>query len=125
MKILVPVAADYGLDSAVFGHFGSAPCFLLIDGKGSILEAIDNPSSDHLHGHCSPLEHISRRSVDAIVVGGIGRRALAALLGKGIQVYASNDGTVEDALQRLNSGQLEAITELSSCSGQGDRGGCH
>jgi len=125
MKILIPVAADYGLDSTVYGHFGSAPGFLLIDQAGTILESIDNQTGQHRHGHCSPLSHLAGREVDAIVVGGIGRRALFALRQAGIQVYASNNGTVQDALQGLTSGQLKLVDELESCAGHGHQGGCH
>ncbi len=125
MKILIPIATNYGLDSAVYGHFGSAPGFLLVDETGEILEAIDNQSDHHEHGHCSPLSHLTGREVDAVVVGGIGRGALSALRQAGIPVYSSNNGTVEDALKGLTSGQLRPVNELDSCAGHGHQGGCH
>jgi predicted Fe-Mo cluster-binding NifX family protein len=125
MKILIPIASNYGLDSAVYGHFGSAPGFLLVDQSGTIFEAIDNQTAQHRHGHCSPLSHLTDREVDAIVVGGIGRRALFALRQAGIQVYSSNNGTVQDALEALTSGQLKPVDELDSCAGHGHPGGCH
>ena len=125
MNILIPVAMNYGLDSAVYGHFGSAPFFLLVDETGSILEEIDNRSGTHLHGQCRPLDHVAGRSVDAIIAGGIGLRALSSLLAAGIRVYSSNDGTVEDALQQFKLGKLQAMSELESCSGHGHSGGCH
>lgn len=42
MKIVFPTQVDQGLDSAVFGHFGSAPCFVLVDDTTGAVESISN-----------------------------------------------------------------------------------
>lgn len=42
MKIVFPTQVDQGLDSAVFGHFGSAPCFVLVDDTTGAIESISN-----------------------------------------------------------------------------------
>ena len=89
MKLCFPVPTNEGMDSSVFGHFGSAPTFLLVDTEtGTILEAI-NRDLHHAHGSCSPVRALGGHEVDAVVVGGIGGGALNGLSRAGIRVFHS------------------------------------
>ena len=56
MKICFPVESDKGLDSEVFGHFGSAPIFVVIDTEANSIDTINNQDLGHAHGMCSPLK---------------------------------------------------------------------
>jgi predicted Fe-Mo cluster-binding NifX family protein len=40
MKICFPVESDKGLDSEVFGHFGSAPTFVVFDTEAKSIDTI-------------------------------------------------------------------------------------
>ncbi|CAB5104325.1 hypothetical protein D3OALGA1CA_4754 [Olavius algarvensis associated proteobacterium Delta 3] len=71
MRIAFPTEADLGLDSPVFGHFGSAPNFIIIDCDTGDFETIGNTDLHHAHGQCEPLRALDGRTVDAVVVGGI------------------------------------------------------
>ena len=42
MKICFPVESDKGLDSEVFGHFGSAPIFVVFDTETKSTDTINN-----------------------------------------------------------------------------------
>ena len=80
MKIAFPTQFDHGLESPVFGHFGSAGYFLVVDDASGAVETIVNADRDHLHGQCQPLAALGGNKVDAVVVGGIGGGALQKLL---------------------------------------------
>src|SRR5450756_1018336 len=76
MKVCFPVMENQVLESAVFGHFGSAPGFVMVDMLTSEVTAINNSDQIHQHGACNPVAGLGGHQVDAIVVGGIGGGAL-------------------------------------------------
>ena len=87
MRIAFPSQEDRGTDSPVYGHFGSAHYFIVVESDNGTCETIVNPDRDHLHGHCQPLSAFADSAVDAVVVGGIGGGALRKLNAAGIQAY--------------------------------------
>lgn len=128
MKICVPVAKDFGLDSSVYGHFGSAPCFLFVDTETGECQALERADDGHGHGHggCSPLRMMAGRQVDALVVGGIGAGALQTLAAVGIPVFECLAGTVQDAVDALRNGSLKRFEFEARCGGgRHGHGGCH
>ena len=124
MKIAFPTQEKKGIESQVYGHFGSAHYFVLVDTEDNSTEMIENPDLDHLHGHCQPLKALNGRRVDAIIVGGIGGGALRKLLMEGIKVYRAADGPVRDNLELLNSDKLTAFTPDQTCAGHGIGDSC-
>ncbi len=84
MKICFPVESDKGLDSDVFGHFGSAPIFVAFDTLTKSIDTISNQDLGHAHGMCNPLKALDGKMVDVIIVGGIGAGAINKLNGMGI-----------------------------------------
>ncbi len=124
MKVAVPVAEYRGLDSLVYGHFGSAPVFVLVDSEAMSVEALGNPDQTHVHGQCSPMKALAGAMPDAVVVGGIGTGAVLGLRQAGIKVYRATGGTVADALSLLQRGDLEEITGQGTCAGHGEGSGC-
>ena len=76
MKICIPVEKDEGIDSAVYGHFGSAPYFLIYDMESKSAEVIENSNQHHSHGTCNPLGAISEKNVGAVITGGMGMGAV-------------------------------------------------
>lgn len=121
MKLCIPVAADEGMKSQVFGHFGSAPVFALHDTDADQTTFIDNAEAEHAHGACNPLQTVGERGADAILVGGIGARAVAKLSEVGIKVYRAPEGTLAHALDEWRAGRLAEITADDACS---HHGGC-
>ena len=87
MKVAIPVAEDCGLESLVYGHFGSAPVFVLVDSETMSVESLGNRDQIHVHGQCSPVKALAGTKPYAVVVGGIGGGALLGLRGAGIRVY--------------------------------------
>lgn len=135
MKIAIPVEDFRGLESPVYGHFGSAPGFLVYDSASGQAQVVDNGQLAHEHGQCNPIAALAGHKVNALVTGGIGGRALQLLNTAGIRVYqAGASGTAAQALKSLQENGLEEITSSACCShapgqahghGQGHGQGCH
>ena len=119
MKICFPTTRNQGLESVVFQHFGSAPMFLLVDSQTSEVTEQSNRDRGHAHGNCHSLSSLKGLAVDAIVVGGIGRGALAGLNQAGLKVYQACPGTIADNLVGISAGQLQELTTDDVCGGHG------
>ena len=117
MKIAFPTVEDRGMESPVYGHFGSAPFFVLVDAQTDALEIVNNADAGHLHGNCQPLKALGHNPVDAVVVGGIGAGALRKLLAAGIRVYRAVEGSVRENLHLARIERLPAITLDQTCGG--------
>jgi predicted Fe-Mo cluster-binding NifX family protein len=118
MKLCFPVEKDEGLDSRVFGHFGSAPAFLIIDTVSREKKTVTNNDQHHAHGMCSPLSALSGEQVDAIIVCGIGAGALSKLARSGIQVFKAVEGTVSGNMALFELSHLNRFDPGHICKGQ-------
>ena len=119
MKLCIPVERNEGLNSLVYGHFGSAPLFLVVDTETREVNEISNRDLHHMHGACSPLKALGGVSVDAIVVGGIGAGALKGLNQAGLKVFQSQGVTVVDNLTCLSMDMLPELSPNQVCGGHG------
>ena len=124
MKVCFPVERNQGVESEVYGHFGSAPQFVLVDLATSEVEAIDNGDKVHQHGACNPIAGLNGRQVDAVVVGGIGGGALMKLNGAGIRVFQARPGTVGENIALFRNGGLPEYQPGHTCGGHGHSHGC-
>ena len=125
MKVCIPVAEYRGLESPVYGHFGSAPAFALVDAETLSVEPIGNRDHAHVHGACSPMKALAGARPDAVIVGGIGAGALQGLKAAGIKVYRAAGGTVADAVRQFKAAELAEIDEDGACAGHGAGHSCH
>lgn len=125
MKIAIPVEDYRGIESQVYGHFGSAPAFALVDTETLSVEAIGNRDHAHVHGACSPMKALAGARPDAVIVGGIGTGALLGLKAAGIKVYRASGGTVADAVRQFKATALPEIEEDGACAGHGEGHSCH
>lgn len=121
MKLCFPVEAENGLESKVYGHFGSAPIFVLFNTKTNTIETINNKDLNHKHGMCSPIKALDGKIVDAIVVGGIGAGAINKLNSMGIKVYRASKSMVKNNIDEFNNNSLQEITSDQACK---QHGGC-
>jgi len=124
MKLCFPVHADEGLESEVYGHFGSAPMFIVADTETNKISVINNRDQHHIHGACNPTKALSGQQIDAIVVGGIGAGALSKLNHSGIKVYQAQTQTIKDNMAMLLSGSLRELALEHCCGGHSNDGGC-
>ncbi len=122
MRLCFAVEEGKGLDSIVYEHFGSAPCFLIYDIQTDEMELIDNRNLEHEHGTCDPLETLDGIMVHAVLVGRIGGGAFMGLDKAGIAVLQAEPGTVKENITKLKNNELRRFTPQHTCSGHA--GGC-
>ncbi len=123
MKVCFAVEENEGINSTVYGHFGSAPLFIMVDAASDTMAAIDNKDKEHVHGACNPIKAIGGQDIDAVVVGGIGAGAIRGLNAKGIKVYRAMAKTVKENLVLLKDGKLPEMLMQHACGGHAG-GGC-
>jgi predicted Fe-Mo cluster-binding NifX family protein len=117
MNICIPIEKNEGMSTRVFGHFGSAPYFAIYDSDAGTLEIVNNGDLHHAHGQCNPIGALSGRSVNLLVTGGIGARAIERLNSMGIRVCRARAGsTIEDVLGDLAGEGLPEIQVKDACS---------
>jgi predicted Fe-Mo cluster-binding NifX family protein len=123
MKVCFAVEQYEGIDSFVYGHFGSAPAFVVVDTANDTVSRINNGDLGHVHGACNPIMALNGSEVEAVVVGGIGAGALRGLNARGIRVFAAVEQTVKANLELIKTDKLPEMTLVNACGGHGD-GGC-
>ncbi len=119
MKLCIPTLDDKGRDARVHDHFGSAPWFTLVDTTDGSIETIANSNAHHAHGTCHPLSQLTGHAFDALVVGGIGRRALDSLKAAGLKVYRTPAPLVSGVIDAAAGGEMQELEEIHACSGHG------
>jgi len=107
MKVGFAVQTNDGIESKVYDHFGSAPAFIIVDTVGQDVLAVNNRDLHHAHGACNPIMALDGKSVDAMVVGGIGAGALMKLNASGIKLYGAGAPTVKENLALLSEDKLQ------------------
>jgi predicted Fe-Mo cluster-binding NifX family protein len=118
MKVCIPVNRAHGLESRVHEHFGSAPVLLIVETESMKVEVLQNQNHRHKHGKCNPVASLTGKSIDTVIVGGIGGQALERLNQNGIAVYKSEPGIVANAITALKDNRLAEIAPGDLC---GDR----
>lgn len=124
MKICFPVMEHQGLDSQVFGHFGSAPGFIVVDMITNEVTSINNSDQIHQHGACNPVAGLGGHQVDAIVVGGIGGGALHKLNSAGMRVFQSQQGSIAENMALFRANELPEYLPGHTCGGHSHNHGC-
>jgi predicted Fe-Mo cluster-binding NifX family protein len=119
MRICVPTEDEAGLASIVCGHFGSAPCFSLLDIDTGEVETMENGNRHHTHGQCMPVDQLRDVRFDAVVVRGMGRNALARLSEAGIEVKITTGLDLHGVLEEARTGRLVRLDPAAACGGRG------
>ena len=109
MRIAISADNNDGLDSIVSPHFGRCPYFVLVDMEGQEVKnvgAVTNPYYwNHRPGQVPAF--INSHSVNIMLTGGMGRRAIMFFEQCGIQPVTGAAGTVRQSLQRYLGGALQ------------------
>jgi len=116
MKICIPVENYSGMNSKVYGHFGSAPSFAVFETENGSISELKNTNEYHVHGACTPAGLLLENGIGAAVCSGMGMRALALLRQAGIKVYYAEGRTVADIIENMKSIELKEFTDENSCS---------
>ena len=119
MKICVPVEVNKGLESKPYGHFGSAPMFVVYDLEKNEITELSNNDLHHEHGKCQPLKALQGNIVDSVIVGGIGQGAIMKLNDMGVKVYKSQGETIKENLDLYKENKLQEFPSNHTCSHDG------
>ncbi|GAA0077855.1 hypothetical protein UT300005_22330 [Clostridium sp. CTA-5] len=119
MKVCFPVKSNEGVNSIPYGHFGTAPLFIVCDTETEEIKVLNNGDLGHEHGKCQPIKALSGEIVDAVVVGGIGQGAITKLNSMGIKVYKSAQGSIKENLEALKKLELVEFSPNHTCNHDG------
>ncbi|WP_366522622.1 metalloregulator ArsR/SmtB family transcription factor [Clostridium sp.] len=119
MRVCFPVKSNEGLKSLPYGHFGTAPTFIIVDLENNEVKTVGNGDLGHEHGKCQPIKALSGETVDAVIVGGIGSGAINKLNSMGIKVYKALEENIEANLEALKLGQLSEFSRTHTCNHDG------
>lgn len=115
MRICLPVGDNNGVDSTVFGHFGSAPFFAIFDTESQSVELVNNGESEHEHGSCMPVDALRALKAEAVLCKGMGMRAANLLIEAGIKPYLVDAETVADAINQYKSMNVRLLNAGNAC----------
>ncbi|SES66929.1 Predicted Fe-Mo cluster-binding protein, NifX family [Methanococcoides vulcani] len=110
MKICVTATAG-SLDAVVDPRFGRCQYFVIVDSETMEFEALKNPSISAPGGAgVQAAQAIVNKSIDILITGEIGPNALPILSAAGIKVVTRASGSVANAIEQYNKGELQATT---------------
>jgi predicted Fe-Mo cluster-binding NifX family protein len=85
----------------VSGVAARAPYFLMFDGSGKLLEAVDNPYKAAKGGAgTSVVPFLAQKGATVVVAGEFGENMIQAMKGKGMR-YLEFKGSAEEALKKV------------------------
>lgn len=121
MRIAVSTETNAGLDAPVAGHFGRCPFFTLIDLEGEQVQAVQviaNPFfPNHEPGQVPAFIH--GQNAQVMLTGGMGGRAVAFFEQFGIRPVTGAAGTVRQALDCFQRGDLSGSAPCSESVAHG------
>jgi predicted Fe-Mo cluster-binding NifX family protein len=121
MKIAITTTGN-DIDSDVDSRFGRCINFLIIDTDSTLVEVVENKSTQSAHGAgIGAAQNVVSMKVEALITGHVGPNAFMALSKAGIKIYTGANGTVKDALTQYEEGKLKKATNpsVSGHHGQG------
>ncbi len=121
MKICMPVLDANGMNSVVYGHFGSAPFFAVYDTEKQDISFVNNNESEHEHGQCMPVATLQKIGAEAVLCKGMGMRAANLLLEAGITPYMVDAGTIAGAIKQYETKNVAVLDASKACQHHG----CH
>ena len=101
-KEKIAVAAEGKTVAAkVSGVAGRSPYFLLFDGAGKFLQAVDNPYKSAKGGAGTSVGlFLAQKGITVVVAGDFGEKMIQAMKDKGMQ-YLEFKGSAEEALKKV------------------------
>jgi len=109
MKIAIS-AEGQDLESPVDPRFGRAQWFIIADLETGGFEAINNEQNLNAAqgAGIQAAENVARHGASYLITGHCGPKAFRALSAAGIKIVVGVKGTVGEALERFERGELQA-----------------
>lgn len=114
MKIVIPTSDKKGLEATTAEHFGRCSTYTFLNEEGKILEVIEN-TSEHMGGTGLPPELMKKNGADILLCKGLGLRALELCQQLGINVYISDEESVEDVFKDWKNGSAKKAGMDDAC----------
>ena len=110
MKIAISSSGN-NLDAALDPRFGRCAYFLIIDPADMRFEVFDNQSTAQSSGAgIQAAQFLADKNVSAVITGHVGPNAVQTLAAAGIDIFAEQQGTIEEVVNRYRSGALKPTT---------------
>jgi predicted Fe-Mo cluster-binding NifX family protein len=123
MKIAV-TANGIDLDAPASPVFGRCPVYVFVDTETMHFEALGNSELDTPRGAgFGAAEFVVERGARAVMTGNVGPNALSVFQSSGVPVYLSASGTVREAVEAYETGQLQSVEEANVPTHSGTDGG--
>jgi predicted Fe-Mo cluster-binding NifX family protein len=124
MKIAVAASGE-GLDAPTSPFLGRCQWFVLVDTETLQTESVPNPALSAAGGAgIQAAQYLVKQGVQAIVSGNVGPNAFQVLNAAGVPVAVSASGTVRQAVESFQAGELKSAHSPTAPShiGLGGRG---
>lgn len=107
MKLAV-TAGGPDLSSPLDARFGRARYLVLVDTPFRTVESVDNKAGVNAAegAGIQAAQNVIDHKAEAVITGNCGPKAFRALAAAGITVYLAPNGTVSEAVDRFDRGQL-------------------
>jgi len=129
MRVCFPVIKDEGMASTIYGHFASAPQFMLVDTETEETSAIPNHDASAPEAGCNPFRALAGSQLDGVIVGGVGDNLLELLNMMGLRVYEAQSESVRENVELFGNRELPELkkqgsVEAGRCDGGEDGHQC-
>lgn len=106
---LAITAAGPGLSSQIDQRFGRARYLLIVETSGRDPLVLDNQAGiNATHGAgVQAAQRVIDNKATALITGHCGPKAFRALKAAGVDVYLTAEGTITEAMDRFEAGQLK------------------
>jgi len=125
MRIVIS-STGANLDAAVSPIFGRCPTYLFVDSQTMQFEAVSNPAISAAGGAgIQAAQFVVAQGAEALISGNLGPNAFRVLEAGGVSLYSIAGGTVREAVEAFQAGQLSpaggATVVAHTGTGQGRR----
>jgi len=112
MKVAV-TSQGADLTSEVDPRFGRARCFIVFDTDTGNFSTHDNTQNLNAAqgAGIQAARSVADLKVEAVVTGNVGPKAFSVLQQANVKVYLGATGSVKDALEQFQSGQLASASQ--------------
>ena len=114
MDVCFPVIVDKGVASTIYGHFASAPVFVVVETDTGESTAIANCDPDNPYAGCDPFIALKNRALGGIVVGGAGDESVRVMNMCGFRMYQAKSVSVAENLALFVAGDLRELEVANS-----------
>lgn len=123
MKIAIS-SSGKTLDSPLDPRFGRCAWFLVIDPADMRYEAFDNQSAAQSGGAgIQAAQFLADKNVTVVITGHVGPNAVQTLSAAGIEIFAEQQGTIREVVERYNNDALKPTADSTVSSHFGMGGG--